>query len=203
MKKAFQLALIIILASCGTSTKITGSWSYDDEPVKLKNIAVIGISSNVEHRKFIEEDFAEQLLANGINAMGANEFLPPNASKESITKEILFGFLDSNGFDGVISISLLRKEDDRRYVSGAFYYAPVADVPLTDYYGQMTNYIYSPGYYAGSETFFLECNLFSYPEGKMLWSAQTKTTPYGSLQETSDDYARVVVSDLVESGILK
>jgi len=203
MKNALFVAVIIILfSSCGPSTKITGSWNYEAEPVHFKQIAIIGIGKNPEVRKTVEETFEDMLTAKGFNAIGGLEFLPPNASTQTITKEVLIEFLKLNKIDGVISISLLKKEDDRRYVQGAFYYAPQYGVPLTDYYGQMSNYLYTPGYYTGSEQYFLECNLFSFPEEKMLWSVQTVTSPFGSLNTTVDDYAKVVVNDLVKSGLL-
>ncbi|MBU2651918.1 MAG: hypothetical protein KKA81_13395 [Bacteroidetes bacterium] len=203
MKNALiSSVLIILLFSCGPSTKITGSWNYESEPVHFKQIAIIGIGKNPDVRKTVEETFEDMLTAKGFNAIGGLEFLPPNASTETLTKEVLIEFLKLNKIDGVISISLLKKEDDRRYVQGVYYYVPQYDVPLTDYYGQMSNYVYAPGYYAGSEHYFLECSLFNFPEGKMLWSAQTLTSPFGSLQTTIDEYAKVVVNDLIKSGIL-
>lgn len=204
MKKLITfLLLILILVSCGPSTKITASWADQEiKPVKFKHLAIVGIGNRANYRKLIEETLETELLNEGINAIAALDFLPPNATKQNLTKEELIGFLNSNKIDGVLTISLLSYEDTRRYVPGNYYYTPGYDIPFTDYYGQMYAYVYQPGYYTGSEQFFLESNVYEYPKGKMIWSAQTKTQLFSSLGDAADDYAKVIARALAESGVL-
>ena len=204
MKKIISLLfLVIILISCGPSTQITGSWADKDiKPVKFKYLAIVGIGNKVQYRKMIEETLETELLNQGINAIAALDFLPPNATKQNMTKEELVGFLNANKIDGVLTISLLAFNDTRRYVPGQYYYSPGYDVPFGSYYGSMYNYVYSPGYYAGSEQFFLESNIYEYPSGKMIWSAQTKTELINSLGGAADDYAETIADAIAKSGVL-
>jgi hypothetical protein len=200
----FLIVLITALAACSTGTKLTGTWN--SEPGKgypLKNIAIIGIANNADIRKTVEDKMETLLDAGGFNTTGALMFLPPQASKENISREIVLGLLDANGFDGVITISLLKKDEESRYVPGSYYYVPgYYNVPFYDYYGQMSSYAYSPGYYEESVTYFLQTNLFSYPEGKLLWAAQTETSPMGGLDRTAADLAEALVNELINSKIL-
>ncbi len=204
MKKLISfIFLLAVIASCGPSTKITASWADQDiKAVKFKHLAIVGIGNRADYRKMIEETLETELLSEGINAIAALDFLPPNATKQNLTKEELLLFFKSNKIDGVLTVSLLSYDDTRRYVPGTYYYTPGYDVPFNDYYGQMYSYVYQPGYYAGSEQFFLETNIYEFPSGKMIWSAQTKTEMLYSLGDAADDYAMVVAKAIVDSGIL-
>ncbi len=198
------LLLLAIFASCSSGTKLTGTWSA--EPGKgysLKNIAIIGIANKPEVRKTVEDDLESLLDAAGYNTTGALMFLPPQASKENISREIVVGLLDANQFDGIITISLLKKDEESRYIPGSYYYVGgYYDVPFNDYYGQMSSYVYSPGYYEESVTLILQTNLFSYPEGKLLWAAQSETRPMGGLENTASEFAKVMAGELIKSKIL-
>lgn len=204
MKKSLIFILMpVILSFCGTSSHISGSWHDPEaEDIHFSNLAIVAIASHLDVRKATEEAFEQQLLKKGVNAVAGLEFLPPHATKKDLTKEILTEFLALNKMDGIITISLLDKEDDRRHVPGRYYYVPTDDVPLTDYYGQMANYIYAPGYTYGSESFFLECNLYSFPAGKLLWSVQTKTRQLGSMEDAIQDFAKTAVRDLLQSDVV-
>ncbi|MBE9492582.1 MAG: hypothetical protein IMY70_06835 [Bacteroidetes bacterium] len=198
------LLSVIFLISCAGGTKITGSWSNkEDTPVKFDKIAVIGITSKASTRKVIENDIATKLNEKGYNAVAGLQFLPPNASKENLSKEILLEFLKVNNFDGVIGVSVLSAEKHTTKISGGYYWIPKYDVPLSDYYGQMSNYVYSPGYYTNTEIFFLECNLYTFPKGELIWSVQTETVSLETLYQTIANYANIVVRDLLKKKVLE
>jgi hypothetical protein len=198
------LAIILVLAACSTGTKLTGSWSAEPgKSYNLKNIAIIGVASKPEVRKGVEDAIETLLDSKGFNSTGALMFLPPHASKENITREIVVELLEFNKFDGVVTISLIRKDEESRYVSGSYYYVPAYyDVPFNDYYGQMTSYVYSPGYYEESVSFLLQTNLYSFPDGKLLWAAQTETNPMGGMDQVAAGLANTLVNEMIKSKII-
>jgi hypothetical protein len=193
----------LFISSCSTSTKLTATWqATPGESYQFKNIAIIGIANKPEVRKSVEDAFETMLDSQGFNTTGALMFLPPNASKETISKEIVIEFLNAGKFDAVITIGLVRKEENSTYVPGQYYYVPNYNVPFYDYYGQMSSYYYSPGYYEESVSYLLQTNLYSFPDGKILWSAQTNTTPLKELSQTATALATTLGQELINSKII-
>lgn len=203
--KQLRLLVLAILAlpflfSCSTSTKLTATWKAEPSgSYRFRNIAIIGIANKPEVRKSVEDALENSLDAKGFNTTGALMFLPPNASKENISKDIVVEFIHAGQFDAVITIGLVKKEENTQYVPGQYYYSPYYNAPFYDYYGMAGSYTYSPGYYIEDVSYLLQTNLYSFPEGKILWSAQTSTTPLKELSQTAAALAVTLADELVNS----
>ena len=194
----------LIITSCGTTTKLLGSWSkYPDKPLHFNNIAIIGIAKIADVRKIVEDKMEMAMRSEGFIANAALTFLPPNATKENMERDLVLAFLESAKADAVMTISLLRKEDRKEYVSGGYYYNyGYSDVYFNDYYGQMRNYVYAPGYEISSSDVFLEVNLYTFPEGLLIWTCQTETVDFSSIELAATQLSNVVVKELVEKKVL-
>jgi len=196
------IVLFSILAACGSTTKMTATWRASDQGASFKKIAVIGIAKNADARKIVEGLVEQKLIAAGIKAVAALEFLPPNATKDNIPPEVVKQLLLVEGFDAVLTISLLGKEDTRRYVPGSVVYAPYYGTSFYDYYGQMNNYMYSTGYTTGSVYFFLESNIFKYPGGELVWSGQSESYDVTDLENSAEMFSSVLVKEIIGSKVL-
>ena len=189
--------------ACSSSSTLTGTWKADPTAsYHFKNIAIIGIANNASVRKSVEDALETDLDSKGYNTTGALMFLPPNATKENISREIVIDILKSNNFDAVITIGLVKKEENTDYVPGQYYYAPYYNAPIYDYYGIYGGYSYSPGYYVESTSYLLQTNLYSFPEGKILWSAQTSTVPLNEISQTAAALSLTLTDALVKSGVI-
>lgn len=198
--KILSLLAVIILAACSSSTRLTATWKAEPaQSYRFNSIAIIGVANRPEVRKTVEDALENLLDSKGFNTTGALMFLPPNASKENITKDIVIEFLLAGQFDAVITINLVRKEENSTYHPGQYYYTPYYNAPFYDYYGTMSNYTYSPGYYEESVNFLLQTNLYNLPEGKILWSAQTNTSPLRELSDTAEELATTLANELINS----
>ena len=193
-----------LLISCGTTTKLLGSWSkYPDKPTHFNNIAIIGIAKKADVRKIVEDKMEMALRERGIIANGALTFLPPDATKDNMERELVVAFLQSVKADAVMLISLLRREDQKETVSGGYYYNyTYSDVHFNDYYGQMRNYVYAPGYEVTSTDLFLEVNIYSFPDGELYWTGQTETADFSSVELTATQLSNVIAKELVEKNVL-
>jgi len=199
-----SIIFIAGLAGCGSSTKVTGSWkSEPDQVYQFQKVGVIGITPNINGRKMVEEYIEDGLIEKGVFAVGGLNFLPPNATQENTSLELLLGFLDMEMVDAVLTVSLLRTKDNKQYVSGSYYYVPWSQAHFGDYYGQMNNYLYSPSYTKISTTFYLESNLYSYPSGELLWSAQTESTNVTDIKRGAQILAKVIVSQLFKDTVFE
>jgi hypothetical protein len=202
----FFSALVVaasFLSACSTSTKLTGTWKADAAAsYNFKNIAIIGIANNSDVRKTVEDALEMDLDGKGFNTTGALMFLPPNATKENISREIVIDFIKANNFDAVITIGLVKKEENSEYIPGQYYYTPYYNAPFYDYYGIYGGYSYSAGYYVESTSYLLQTNLYSFPEGKILWSAQTTTVPLNEISQTAAALALTLTDALVKSNVM-
>lgn len=202
-KPPLSIILLFICISCGYSTRMTGTWrAYPEKSLEFNKIAVLGLTKSLEARKLIEDNIEQKLLSHGINAESGLLIFPPNATRENTEPEVAKKLLTLNGFDAVITVSVLGIEDTRHYVPGSYLYTPVNTTSFYDYYGQMFNYMYSPGYYSGSVNVFLETNLYTYPEGKLVWSGQSTTTDISDLKRSADIFSTVLVKELVKTKVI-
>ena len=204
----YSLMITIVSAllwACSGGTKITDSWSKQSiTPVKFKKMCVVAAGRVAENRKLMELALEDKLIAKGVNAIGALEFLPPNATKDNISEEVFYRLLDVEGFDAVMIVTIMSRE---REVSSSVSVAaagwvPQYNVPFTDYYGRMAAYAYAPVNVSTTDIFYLECALYSYPEGSMVWAAQSKTVPLHNLEQTVYQYADQIIKDMVKRKVL-
>jgi len=201
--RILNAVLLVLMISCGYTTSMTGTWRADpDKSHSFNNIAVLGLTKNLDARKEIEDQVEKKLIQEGFKAVAGLVFLPPNATKDNISPEVVREFLSLNGIDAVITVGLLGKEDTRRYVPGSYMYTPGYGTSFNDYYGQMYNYAYSPGYTTGSVYFFLETNIFTYPEGRLIWSGQSETYDVNDLHKSADMFSQVLVKEIVLSKVI-
>ena len=201
----FIAAMLVMMVSCGPTTKVTGSWTRPDhEPAAYKNVCVLGIAQKSEYRRMFEDQVETRLEAKGYPVIAALDLLPPNAAIGTITKEIVLSIFESAKIDGVFTMSMRHMEDTRRYQPGsAAYYVPYySNTGFYDYYGGYNNYYYSPGYYTGSVQIFLEANFFDLKTGELIWSAQTKTTDAASIGKMAIEFADIIVADFIQHEVL-
>lgn len=211
MKKLRNFAIIIlsaiVLYGC-YSTSISASWMTDNHQAReFKKLLVIGMSTNVVARATVEDELVYFLRMKGINAVAASSVMPPDRSVASEPAEVKKHKLIEAGFDGVMTISLLEKREETKYVQGTSPYAPATFYggyynSFYTYYPHMYSNVYQPGYYVNSQTIFLNTSLFEVAEGDLLWSAQSETTDPASLDDFANSYSRSMVTHLIKRKII-
>jgi hypothetical protein len=104
-----------------------------------------------------------------------------------------------------MTISLVQIDKKQEYsggVSVGVYVPAYYNQPFYDYYGSMSGYAYSPGYYTETTDVYLETNIFSFPEGKLIWSAQTATYDLTNVEQTAQDLATAIVESMVKDQVV-
>ncbi|MCF6224559.1 MAG: hypothetical protein L3J34_12660 [Flavobacteriaceae bacterium] len=164
MKKIKQLLTIAILAftfsNCGTSVKVTDAWKADNIiTLKDAKLLVIGRSDDMISRQRFEQEIADKLRSNGIDATESYKKFPSlnhnvKHTEESIDEVV--SIIKNEGFKGVVLTVLKDKtkeivtSETGGYMSGGYYPSHYGG-----YYGGFGGYygsVYSPyGYgYGGS-----------------------------------------------------
>jgi hypothetical protein len=209
MKKImWSLLIAAFLSSCAPGTQITGSWKNPNtNAATLNKILITALTSNTQARQTIENDLSAALEQNGYQPVKSMEILPPKftAGKEP-DKEVLLDKIKGTAVDAILTIAVLNKETENRYVAGNYGYAPI---PRFGYYGRFWGYysnwyptIYADGYYAEDKVYFLETNLYDAETEELIWSGQSETYTPGDLSSFSREFAAVVMAKMEADGII-
>jgi hypothetical protein len=207
--KTIQFGLLtVILFSCTPTTRITGSWKNPESANKTyATIFVAAMSGNTVAKSTLENDMAEALSKRGVTVTKSIEEFPPTLFKDSITKQVLLDNVKKKKTGAILTITLLKKTIESRYVRGAYTYAPITRFGYYSnfggYYAYSYPYAYDPGYYTQDEIYFLETNLYDSASERLVWSAQSETYSYDGLSSFSKEFAYMIVDKLKRDGILK
>jgi hypothetical protein len=207
MKKPLFIFLLFAI-SCAPTTMITGSWKNPNgKPKTYNTIFVAALTGNTVGRSVTENDFATNLSKHGVQALKSLDEFPPNFLKDSIPKKEMLDKINKKNVDAILTISLLKRSSESRYVPGNYMYAPMTRFgyygTFGGYYSYWYPYSYSPGYYTEEDIYYLETNLYDSSDESLLWSAQSKTYAYGSLSAVSKEFSRVIVDRMKAEGVLK
>ncbi len=195
--------MLLLIAGCST-TKITTVWKADNtNPKRYNKILVLALVNDKDRQiqERMEQHFVGDLTDMGYTAVSALQVYGPKAF-ENLDEKAAIEKIKTSGADAVITIVLLDKEKERRYVP------PQPVVPMYrryfwDYYGYRYGRIYEPGYYITSTRYFWESNFYDMSNQSLLYSVQTKSFSPASTEAMSHEYGMVIVKSMVKQKILE
>jgi hypothetical protein len=208
MKKLSWIALMMIIISAGcTSSKITTSWKAENTvPQKYSKILVLGLIREADRtlQQNMENHMVGDLKELGYNAVSSlTEFGPKVFDK--MEEEAAIQKLKNSGIDAVVTIVMLDKQKEQKYVPGSTYYTP-----YSFYYNRFWGYrttlyrrIYEPGYYITETKYFWESNLYDMSTQKLVYSVQTESFDPVNSESMAHEYGKMIVKDMVNQNVLK
>jgi hypothetical protein len=207
MKKIACLSVIAFFISCATPTYITGSWKNTAQPVKsYHNVCIAALTGHAVVKSKIESDLKIALAKQNVSAFKSIDEFPPNFLKDSVSRSTLIEMVKKKGADAILTITLLKKETESRYIGGPSIYSPYSRFGyygnFYGYYSYWYPYAYSPGYYTQNDVYYFETNLYDVQSEALIWSAQSETYSYDGLNGVSADLARTIVEKMKSDGVL-
>jgi hypothetical protein len=207
MKKILWLFFIMALTIAGCKTsKVTSSWKADNTVVpKYNKVLVLGLIRDNDRRmqENMENHFVGDLKDLGYNAVSSLQEYGPKAF-DQMNEEAAIDKLRNSGVDAVITIVLLDKEKERRYVPGDLYFSPYGY-----YYNRFWGYrtvlyhrIYESGYYVTDTKYFWESNLYDMSTQRLVYSVQTRSFDPANSESLGHEYGRLIVKKMVKENIL-
>jgi hypothetical protein len=213
MKKLLVIFLALSFAACKPSTEITGSWlnpntRASNAAAKIETILVTALTGRANVRETVETDLATALEANGFRTLRSIDVLPPTFTNgKSPDKAELLARIRETKANTILTVALIDKETETRYDPGTYNYAPI---PRFGFYGTFWGYynnwspmLYSPGYYREDKVYFIETNLYDVDTEVLLWSAQSQTYNPSGLNNFSREFAKIVVANMKDEGLLQ
>lgn len=215
MKKLIRLTTILLsstvllalLNSCaGPSTIVTATWEKPDVQQQYDDILVASLVSTVSSRAAIEQNIVEALREKGVDASSSIDVIPPRFIEDEDKKQQIVSTIRDNGADAILTVALIEKDTETRYVPGSGAYAPY---PYYGYYGSFLGYynywgprFYDSGYYSEYKVYYMETNLYDAQTDDLVWSAQSETTDWGDVASFSDEFAEEIVDKLAAQNII-
>jgi hypothetical protein len=202
------LTFSILLSACGTSTMITGSWRKPNATANgYRKIFVAAMSNNIPAKQAVENGLQAQLQQSGLTVIKSIDIFPPDYNTQSNQKkELVFGKIQQTNADGILTIALLRKETENRFVrTGGAYYPGMRFGYYNNFWSYYNNwypYLYTPGYYDEEKVYYLETNLYDAKSEQLIWSAQSKTYDPSSIQGFLKGYVKSIYKRMVKDGLV-
>ncbi|MBL7921995.1 MAG: hypothetical protein JNJ40_16895 [Bacteroidia bacterium] len=204
---ALLFITLVLLSSCTPTTQITGSWKNPKQTsTDIQSVFIAALTGNIVVKSTLENNISEALNKENIASIKSVDEFPPGLLKDSIPKEVIMDKIKKKNHQAILTISLLKKKTESRYIRGSTAYAPMSRFGYYDnfygYYSYWSPYAYSPGYYVNDDVYYLETNLYNSKTEALIWSAQSKTYSYDGLSSFSKTFAKVIVKKMKEDGIV-
>ena len=207
MKHIYWIGLTLMVMSFGCNTsKITNSWKSDNTAdYKFKKILVLGLirESDRTLQQNMENHLVEDLLHRGYKAESALTEYGPKAF-DKMDEEAAIGKIKNTGVDAVITIVLLDKKKERKYIPGNLFFSPYGYYynHFWGYRSTLYNRIYEPGYYVTDTKYFWESNLYDMETQKLVYSVQTQSFDPSNSESMGHEYGQIIVKDMIRNNIL-
>lgn len=194
------IAGIIALDGC-TSTQLVNLWqnpSYTGRP--LTKVLVIGLRRDPVKRRMWEDVFVDKLQERNVTAIASYQLFPNQPPDTAAIRETT----KEEGFDGVLTVVRGRREEHETQTPG---YTTQEAVTVYDpkWRRYATHYetVYHEGPAETSIALQIQTDLLlAQEQGRLLWSGTSETVDPTSPKEHRDEVARLVVGELVKSGMI-
>lgn len=201
--KVSVAVLLLVTMSCSSSETIT-SWKAENVGQKKYNkIVVLGVigGADLNKREEVENHFVGDLCDVGYDAVTSISVLGSNAFKK-LSVDSVFHYIKATGADVILTVVLLDKIKEQRYMSDWMRNGPVQG-PFESYYSMMYDRVNNTRDLVTDSRYFCETNLYDLANNKILYSVQTQSFSFSTIEAIDPhQYSRMVVIDMLQKKVL-
>lgn len=214
MKKLIFMAIPVIffaMASCSTSKITASKWNENKEAASIhfNKILVVGLfgEDNFKMRKEMEKELVDKLTGEGYNAI-ASYTIAPDRSFKGTTQEEALQMIEDKSIDGVLTIGLVDKTKEKRFVNDPAYrsygYFPYRRpyYPGRYFYRPYYTSGFKPGHYETNTSYSFETNLYDVKSRSEVYSIQTESFDPSTVGRMAYDYSVSVIKSLTKNNVL-
>ena len=205
-KIAICTLLLWVMVSCGKATHITGSWKKPGVTISpFRSVFVSALTTNIPAKSAVENGI-QQMLEPRIKVYKSIDAFPPNFESTNIKDaSAMLTRIRTTAADVIMTIGLVDKETEERYVPGSAAYNPM----MFNYYGMYSLYwgyrapmFYNPGYYVKDKIYYLETNIYDSKSENLIWSAQSKTYNPTDINKFLKGYLKSLEKQMEADGLI-
>lgn len=206
MKKIqLYILAVLLLAGC-SSVKVTTYWKDSNANTSsIKKILVLGLirESDRSIQEKMENHMVNDLKNLGYEAYSSLSEYGPKAF-DKMTEAEAISKIRNKSIDAVITIVLLDKKKERKFVPDNLYSSP-GYYYYNDLWGYRTslfNRIYQPGYYITDTRYFWESNTYSMENQKLVYSVQTQSFDASNTENVAHEYGQLIIKNMIKQKVL-
>lgn len=201
-------AFSLLLAASCSLTNLNAVWKDPQyRGGKLKNVLVVGASTNQVVRRIFEDELAAGFKSRGTNAIPSYTIFP---TEKTLTKETIESKGGDLGIDAMLIARVVDTKTKRELTPAPsnYYYRGTYFNDWPNRYSRFYSDPY-PGryyndrlYYSEYEVANLETNLYDTQTGKLIWSALSDTVLGGSSQLEISSVVDVIMKNLAQNQLI-
>jgi len=198
---------LLVAASCSL-TNLDAVWKDPQyQGGKLKNVLVIGGSTNQVIRRIFEDEFTARLKTRGTNAIPSYSIFP---SEKTLDKDTIESKSRDLGMDSMLIARVIDTKTKRQLtpVRYDYYYR---DTYFYNWPNRSSRYYSGPypgrsfderSHYSEYEVVNLETNIYDTQTGKLIWSGLSNTIVGGSSELEVSSIIEAIMKSLSENQLI-
>ena len=196
-----------VVASCSL-TNLNAVWMDPQyQGGKLKNVLVIGGSTNQVVRRIFEDEFTARLKTRGTNAIPSYTIFP---SEKTLAKETIESKSRDLGIDAMLIARVVDTKTKRELTPAPsnYYYRNTYFYDWPNRHSRFSSgsfpgrYYNDRSYYSEYEVVNIETTIYDTQSGKLIWSALSDTVLGGSSQLEVSSVVEVIMKNLTENQLI-
>lgn len=193
--------LALLAFSC-TNTMIKTAWHNPEvKALTYRKVLALAIADQATHRRVMEDTLVADIASVGqVQSVAAHSVLADADIKDEAKIKAAIAKV---GADGLVVMRMVGSSQEKTYVKGQVFHAPVVHRTWWGYYRTVVPVSYTPGYYRTDEKVRLETMVFSVADEKLVWAGTSETMNPSSITELTREVAAAVVKDMGTRGLLR
>jgi hypothetical protein len=225
---AFLSIVLLLITSCASQIKLTGSWANKQAKVKRAPVILVMVlgKPNSEVRQDIENKIVARLTKDGFKAVPGSTLFKPGVSKRDSAEVV--NTLRKNNIDLLLTNAVISKSEENRFIPGTLQGNDIA-VPgsgaaaAAGSYNGVTlysNYYNYYNYYNGSNSYqvieapkamgttvtdvyiVIESNLYEVATPELIWHGLSSSTTKDPTPHEINTFTKSVISEIKKNNLL-
>jgi len=201
-------ALCLLAAASCSLTNLNAVWMDPQyQGGKLKNVLVVGGSTNQVVRRIFEDEFTARLKTRGTHAIPSYSIFP---SEKTLDKDAIESKSRDLGIDAMLIARVVDTKTKRELTPtpSNYYYRDTYFYDWPNRYSRFysgsisARYYDDRRYYSEYEVVNLETNIYETQSGKLIWSALSDTVVGGSSGLEVSSVIEVIMKKLSENQLI-
>lgn len=194
--REYGVAGLALLLGCGGSTSVQNTWKDPTAPSRqFSKVLNVFLSKEANTRRSAEDEMSRRIPG----SVSSYTVLPDSVLTST---EAAKAFVVQQGFDGAVLIRPVATDKETSYVPGTAYAAPVGYGSFGGYWGAGWGGAYDPGHYRQDQVVYVESNVYSLTDDKLVWSAKTKTYNPDNIPKMVNEIIDESIAEMQKQGIV-
>jgi len=203
--RSFLVVTAAVAAAACASTSFNSSWrnpAAEPGNFKGKKVAALVVSKEEGVRYGAEDALARELTARGAVGIAAYSLIPKELVQD---KEKAKEFLEKANVVGVVAMRVVGKDQQITQSAGGMYWGGPAYATFwgAGYYGYGWGGVYSPGYIQTDTIVIVETLVYSLPQNKLVWAAQSETTNPSKVGPFIHELVTKAAAEMEKQGLIR